>query len=198
MKNSFLCILDTSGSMHEMGKLLLGKNLVLFIREFLDIQKEIFSLDKLILFTWDDSIDLVELNDDCAIPHFIASGRTNLVRLKELFEFELKNRNQVKAIILSDGNFHHDQIESFSTWCKKTNPHLTIRTVGIGSDSSDNNLRKLSTNDHVFGPEDISMAMRSLCVSVDEKIHRPISVNDFSLTVDPFDPDNVNDEEDWD
>lgn len=185
-------ILDISGSMREMGKLLLARNLVAFTRELLEIMPEEFSFREIRLFTWNEVIQPVELTANRETSHFEASGKTDLARLKEFLESQTENKTGVKAIILSDGSFSNNfLLNNFNTWHKE-NPHLTLYAVGIGADAYHSNLRKLSTNNRVFCPEDLFPAIRSLVAYVDGDMDKPPSVNEISL------PSDQEDEEAWD
>ena len=173
-------VLDISGSMQEMGKLLLARNLVSFIREFSDFHPKKFSFTGIRLFTWNEAIQPVELTDNCATPHFKATGKADLARLKEFLESETEKTTQIRGIILSDGNCPDKALlKNFSAWCKE-HPHLTLCTVAIGADSSHSGLKKLSTNNRVFSSEDISAAIQSLTAGIKGKVRCPTSVNEFS------------------
>jgi hypothetical protein len=173
-------LVDTSGSMYEMGKLLLVRNLVTFIREFSDITPERFPFDGIRLVTFNDGLKLVELNKNCETPHFQASGKADLIQLKEWLEAEIEKTPTVKAIVFSDGSFPGDMLKSFGAWHEEC-PHLTLRAVAIGADASHTRLKALSTNKIVFRSEDISLALESLCAGVDAELPGPVSVSKYKL-----------------
>jgi len=178
--DQLLIVLDISGSMQEMGKLLLARNLVSFIRESSDINPEKFSIGGIRLFTLNEAIQPVELTANCATPHFQASGKADLARLKDLLELEIERTTQVKGLILSDGIFPKALLKSFSAWCKE-HLHLTLLAVAIGADSSHADLKKLSTNNRVFSPEDISAAIQSLTAGIKGEVRGPTSVNEITF-----------------
>ncbi|MGK0290453.1 MAG: hypothetical protein ACI86H_001912 [bacterium] len=185
-------IIDSSGSMKEMSKLLLAHNLVAFIREFSEFHPEKISLSKTQMFTWSDTIQPIELNSNCEIPQFQASGKADLTKIKDLLESEIEKKTQAKAIILSDGNFSRVELKKFSSWSKEI-PHITLRTVAVGPDAIFSNLKELSTNNCVFNSEDIAAAIQSLIAGIDEKIQRPVSINNFFIP-----SDQENNDEGWD
>jgi hypothetical protein len=173
-------ILDISGSMQEMGKLLLARNLVTFIREFSEFRPDKLPSGAIQLLSWSDTIQPVELRDDCETPIFHASGSSDLIQLKEFFQSVADDMPQVKVLILSDGHISITSLKKFKLFCKEQ-PHITIRTVAVGADSANSTLRKLSTNNCVFLSEDISVAIQSLIGGTEDPIERPTSVNDITL-----------------
>jgi len=173
-------LLDISGSMQEMGKLLLARNLVAFIREFSEIQPDKLPPGEIELFSWSDTIQPVELPDEIEIPRFLASGSSDLKQLEEFLHFRTENMSQVKMLILSDGHIAAGSLKRFQLLCREQ-PHIAIRTVAVGADAAISNLRKLSTNNSVFSSEDISAAIQSLIAGIDDSIELPTSVNDIAL-----------------
>jgi hypothetical protein len=174
-----LVIVDCSGSMQELGKSLLARNLVSFIREFTQppLGTRIAAMR---LFHWHDSIIPVALQECSDVPSLPPGKKADLDQLKVLFTLELDNDEHVRAILLSDGNFSRDQLKSFGIW-RREHPHLILQPVAIGSDSWMTALKELSSSDRVYNPEDIAAAINSIFFTPGLNSLDPFSVRDLQV-----------------
>jgi hypothetical protein len=165
--------------MQEMGKLLLARHLVTFIREFSEILPDKLPSGAIQLFSWSDTIQPVELCGDSAPPRFQASGSSDLKQLKKFLQSKSENMSHVKVLILSDGHISTTSLKNYKRFCREQ-PHITIHTVAVGADAANSALRKLSTNNCVIPSEDIAIAIQSLIAGEVDPIARPTTVKDLS------------------
>jgi len=177
-QDAMYLIADCSGSMQELGKALLTRNITGFIREFLNMHGGSFFCSGIQLYLWNECVTPFRLNDDCEIPHMVTSGKADLKQLRDFLEKELLEQNHVKAIILSDGNFPKNELINFGNWCKEQ-PCLKLIAVAVGSDASLSGLKELSSDGRIFNPEDIATAIKSVFSKINLRMQGPASVNDL-------------------
>lgn len=184
-------ILDVSGSMQEMGKLMLARNLISYINECVYLMADEFPFKKIQLFTWNDKVYPVDLSNGIEIPHFKATGKVDMDQLIELLGREASTSLLQNVIILSDGNFSKNALNRFCVW-RKANSNINIRVVAIGVDASHLNLKELATNNHAIPSEDISTVIQSFSYGIDSNVLLLHSIAEINL------PSDTEDEEDCD
>lgn len=191
MKSVLHIFIDISGSMNEMGKAHLLRNLCRFISQLHIIDKSKFSPIGMRYFQW--STDVVELTiqDNGDIPAISAKGVSNLNSLSDFISGILEEGQIIRALILSDGNHSNPDISSFKSKLGSYS-NLFLRSVAVGSDSDLLKLKKMSTNESVYLPENISNAIDSVCFGTDNIVIDPESINQIKFSQ-PADP-----EEGWD
>ncbi len=160
---------DTSGSMNEMGKIHLQRNLCRYVMHlpFIDTEKYL-DLD-VHLYQWAQNVSEVDLQSDGDIPVFNAEGFSNLCTLVDFL-----SQNSARILILSDGNFSNLDISSFQNQLSSY-PDLIIRTVAVGADADLWKLKKISTNNRVYLSENIASALDSTIFGSDELVTAPPS-----------------------
>ena len=176
-------IIDASGSMQEMGKLMLARNLISYIRESSYLMAEEFPFGDIYSFLWNDGVYTVDLLNDNEIPCFNAAGKIDMDKLVKLLEHEVSAGLLQNLIILSDGNFSKDAIKTFCLW-RKENPDINVHTVSIGADASSFNLKELATNKKVIHSEDISTIIQSFYYGNCSDVPVPHSIVDINLAFD--------------
>ena len=119
---------DTSGSMNEMGKIHLQRNLCRYVMHLPFIDKEKYLDLDVHLYQWAQNVSEVDLQSDGDIPVFNAEGFSNLCTLVDFL-----SQNSARILILSDGNFSNLDISSFQNQLSSY-PDLIIRTVAVGAD----------------------------------------------------------------
>ena len=192
MKSASLhIILDVSGSMQEMGKLMLARNLISCIREKCCLKSGEIPFKKMQFFIWNDKVCPVDLSNDNETPHFKASGKVDMDQLIELLGREASAGLLQNVIILSDGNFSKNTLKKFCVW-RKEQSNVNIRTVAIGADASHFNLKEMATNNHVILSENISTVIQSFYYGIDSNVLPPYSIGELTL------PSDTEDEEDYD
>lgn len=173
-------IADSSGSMQEMGKGCLARNLVTFIRELLAGERG-EPLGEIALYHWKERVVAVPMQEEVETPPLDPGdpgGRASLERLREFLQSELRNRNEVRAVILTDGNFQRQELKEFALW-RKEQAGLALLTLAVGSDASYPSLQELSTGGRVYAPEDVCAALRSFLADRPLVVPRPCSASEL-------------------
>lgn len=193
MKSCLNVIIDTSGSMNEMGKIHLQKNLCRTVTQRLLIDPEKYVDVNVRFFHWSQSISEIIIQSEEDVSALNAEGSLNLRVLSEFLSKNIDDDRQ-RFLILSDGNFPSSDILSFQ---KKLSsfPDLIIRTVAVGADADLLKLRKVSTNNGVHLSENIASAIDISIFGNDKCPSAPRSTAQIlqSKPTDPAEP-----EEDWD
>ena len=154
-------IVDISGSMEEMGKIHLQWNLCRFIRELAILDSKTYSGTIFQIFQWNSSITELEIKDNGDIATKSPHGVSDLAVLSNMLETHLDASRELKVLVLSDGHFGDSMLNAFKVWVKR-HADLSIRVVAIGADANTHRLKKMSTNNDVYSPEDISAAIASM------------------------------------
>ena len=160
---------DTSGSMNEMGKIHLQRNLCRYVMHLPFIDKEKYLDLDVHLYQWAQNVSEVDLQSDGDIPVLNAEGFSNLCTLVDFL-----SQNSARILILSDGNFSNLDISSFQNQLSSY-PDLIIRTVAVGADADLWKLKKISTNNRVYLSENIASALDSTIFGSDELVTAPPS-----------------------
>ena len=169
MKIPLYIIVDVSGSMNEMGKIHLQRNLCRYAAQLRLIDQEKYSGSDIRFYQWAQNVSEVDLQSDGDIPVFNAEGFSNLCTLVDFL-----SQNSARILILSDGNFSNLDISSFQNQLSSY-PDLIIRTVAVGADADLWKLKKISTNNRVYLSENIASALDSTIFGSDELVTAPPS-----------------------
>lgn len=188
MKDVLYLIVDTSGSMSEMGKAHLQRNLCCYVSQLQIIDKKKYSDVELRFYQWGEKIIEIFLKSDGEIPVLTPEGQSDLVTLSNFLFGSLDERQKLKVLILSDGNFINSDISIFQKKLRKLT-NLQLRTVAVGADADIFKLTKISSNDSVYRAENIASAIDSSIFGADLSVAVPESTEQI-LMVEP--------EEDWD
>jgi hypothetical protein len=194
MKAPLYIIVDVSGSMNEMGKIHLQRNMCRYAAQLRLIDQEKYSGSDIRFYQWAQNISEIDLQSDGDIPALNAEGSSNLYVLSDFLSPHLNDTGRKKFLILSDGNFTNSDIVNFQNQLS-TFPDLTIRTVAVGADAELLKLTKISTNKTVYLSENISSAIDSTIYGSDESVAAPVSTAQIlqSESAESQEP-----EEDWD
>ncbi|XWY20925.1 hypothetical protein ACNGTP_06955 [Bisgaard Taxon 45] len=194
MKEALYIIVDVSGSMNEMGKIHLQRNLCRYAAQLRGIDQQKYADLDIRFYQWAQDILKITIQTDGDIPSLNAEGSSNLCDLYDFLSQHLNDSGSARILILSDGNFSNSDIVSFQNQLSKF-PELIIRTVAVGADADLLKLKKISTNKSVHLSENISSAIDSTIFDFDEPLIAPVSTarilqSKLAGTEDP--------EEDWD
>ncbi len=194
MKAPLYIIVDVSGSMNEMGKIHLQRNLCRYAAQLRLIDQEKYSGSDIRFYQWAQNVSEVALQSDGDIPALNAEGSSKLCVLSDFLSQHLNNTGRSMVLILSDGNFPNPDIVSFQNQLG-TFTGLIIRTVAVGADADLLKLKKISTNNTVYLSENIASAIDSTIFGSDEPTAAPESTAQIlqSAPVETEEP-----EEDWD
>ena len=194
MKVFLYIIVDVSGSMNEMGKIHLQRNLCRYAAQLQLIDQEKYSGSDIRFYQWAQNISEVALQSDGDIPALHAEGSSKLCVLSDFLSQHLNDTGRLMVLILSDGNFPNSDIVSFQNQLG-TFSDLIIRTVAVGADADLLKLKKISTNNSVHLSENIPSAIDSTIFGSDEPFAIPVSTAQI-LQSEPAETEEP--EEDWD
>jgi len=174
-------IIDTSGSMNEMGKIFIQKNLCRYLDQLKAIDSDKYLNIDFLFFKWSQSISAIDIQADGDIPELFPEGSSSLINLADFLSKKIMEKQHLRALVLSDGNFANSDIVSFQ---KQLNSHLNLilRAVAVGADSDLLKLKKISSNGTVHLSEDIAVAISSTVFRNDEHLAGPESTDQILLT----------------
>lgn len=194
MKVPLYIIVDVSGSMNELGKIHLQRNLCRYAAQMRLIDQEKYSGADIRYYQWAQNVSEVALQSDGDIPALNAKGSSNLFVLSDFLSEHLKDTGRSVVLILSDGNISNSDIISFQNQLG-TLTDLIIRTVAVGADADLLKLKKISTNNTVYLSENIASAIDGTIFGSDEPLAAPVSTAQISQS-EPAESEEP--EEDWD
>lgn len=194
MKAPLYIIVDVSGSMNEMGKIHLQRNLCRYAAQLRLIDQEKYSGSDIRFYQWAQNVSEVALHSDGDIPALNAEGSSKLCVLSDFLSQHLNDTRRSMVLILSDGNFPNSDIVSFQNQLG-TFTDLIIRTVAVGADADLLKLKKISTNNTVYLSENIASAIDSTIFGSDEPLTAPVSTDQILKSA-PAEAEEP--EEDWD
>lgn len=194
MNEPLYIIVDVSGSMNEMGKIHLQRNLCRYAAHLRLIDQEKYSVADIRFYLWAQNISEVALQSDGNIPALNAEGPSNLCVLSDFLSEYLKDNRRSMVLILSDGNFSNSDIVNFQNQLG-TLTDLIIRTVAVGADADLLKLKKISTNNTVYLSENIASAIDGTIFGSDEPLAAPVSTAQIPQS-EPTESEEP--EEDWD
>jgi len=174
MKSNLNIIADVSGSMNEMGKIHLLRNLCRYAAQLRFIDQEKYSGSDIHFYQWSQNVSEVVLQSDGDIPAINAEGSSKLCALSDFLSKNLNETEEMRLLLLSDGNFDRDDYKTFLEW-KKDYYCLFIRSVAVGVDADLLKLKKISTNNTVYLSENIASAIDSTIFGSDEPLTAPVS-----------------------
>ena len=194
MKAPLYIIVDVSGSMNEMGKIHLQRNLCRYAAQLRLIDQGKYSCSDIRFYQWAQNVSELALQSDGDIPALNAEGSSTLCVLSDFLSQHLNDTVKSMVLILSDGNFSNSDIVSFQNKLG-TFTDLIIRTVAVGADADLLKLKKISTNNTVYLSENIASAIDSTIFGSDEPPAAPVSTDQI-LQSEPAETEEP--EEDWD
>jgi hypothetical protein len=191
MKAILYIIVDVSGSMNEMGKMHLQRNLCRYAAQLQIIDQDRYAYIDIRFYQWASSVSKIVVQSDGDIPTLTAEGSSNLNTLSGFLYQNLNGSENLRGLILSDGNFANSDILNFQKQLNSS-PSLILRTVAVGADADLLKLKKISSNDSVYLSENIARAIDSTLFGSDECVTAPESIAQI-LQTEATEP-----EEDWD
>lgn len=191
MKAALYIIVDVSGSMNEMGKIHLQRNLCRYAAQLQLIDQEKYADFDIRFYQWTQNISETALQSDGDIPALNTEGSSSLSVLSDFLSQNLNDTGRSMVLILSDGNFSNSDILSFQKQLSSFFG-LIIRTVAVGADADLLKLKKISTNNSVHLSENIASAIDSIIFGSDEHMVAPES------TAQILQNETAEPEEDWD
>lgn len=190
MNATLYIIVDVSGSMNEMGKIHLQRNMCRYAAQLQLIDPEKYSCIR--FYQWGQNVSEIVLQGSGDIPALNAGGSSNPSVLFDFLSRNLSDIGKSKVLILSDGDF--PDIVSFQNQLS-TFPDLIVWTVAVGADADLLKLRKISTNNTVYLSENIASAIDSAIFDSDEPLADPVSTAQIVQSEPTASEES---EEDWD
>lgn len=194
MKTSLYLFFDVSGSMNELGKIHIQRNLCRYVAQLQLIDQEKYANIDIRFYQWAQDISEIAVQSDGSITTLNTQGSSSLNILSDFLFQNLNSTERSKILILSDGNFSNSNILSFHSQLSSISD-LIIRTVAVGADADLIKLKKFSTNNSVYLSEDITSAFDCIFFESDEQLAVPISTDQI-LKSEPAESAEL--EEDWD
>lgn len=194
MTESLYIIVDVSGSMKEMGKIHLQRNLCRYAVQLKHLSYEKYTGTDIRFYQWAERVCKVDMHSDGDIPALKAEGSSRMSVLADFLSQQMNDTRSTRFLILSDGNFEHDDCKLFLEWKKENKPPL-LRAVAVGADANLFELKKISTNNTVYLSENIASAIDGTVFGSDESLTAPVSTSQI-LQYEPAATEES--EEDWD
>jgi len=194
MKELLCIIVDVSGSMNEMGKIHLQRNLCRYVAQLRLIDQGKYSGLDIRFYQWAQNVSEIYLQSDGDIPALNAESSSKLCVLSDFLSQNLNDTVRSTVLILSDGNFSNSDIVIFQNQLNRFT-NLIIRTVAVGADANLLKLMKISSNNTVYLSENIASAIDSTIFGSDEPLTAPVSTVQI-LKSEPAQSEEP--EEDWD
>lgn len=189
--NKLFIIIDTSGSMNELGKIHLQRNLCRYVAQLQLIDQGKYADIDIHFYKWAQNISEIVVQSNGSITNLNTQGSSSLNILSGFLFQNVNSTEGSKILILSDGNFSNSNILSFHSQLSSISD-LIIRTVAVGADADLMKLKKVSTNNSVYLSEDIASAFDCVFFESDEQLAIPISTDQILRS------ELVESEEDWD
>lgn len=194
MSQALHIIADVSGSMNEMGKIHLQRNLCRYATQLDYVSPERYAGVKIHIYQWAQKISEIKLEKNGDLPVLSATDVACLKELSVCISDNLSDSKETRILILSDGNFSSSDILDLKSQFDNTSG-VIIRTVAVGADANQLSLKKLSTNNTVHLAENISSAIDSALFSMDDPLISPASTAEIVLSKPIESEESV---EDWD
>lgn len=162
---------DASGSMNELGKRALVRNLFRFLRDYQSFSSQEQEELRFSFSLWSDTVEPLLLREGADIGLFRASGKADFSALEDFLISACDEKEHLAVIVIGDGNYSKEKIQHFHKALKKRK--LSIRTICVGSDANHARLKMLSTDKKTYAPWNISVAIDSLLYETPVKTDRP-------------------------
>lgn len=158
MKTTLYIVVDVSGSMNEMGKNHLLRNLCRHAAQLHVFNPDKYKDIEFRFYHWAESVSEIVVHNDEDVPSFTARGSSSLSVLAEFVLTELQNAQSLRVLVMSDGNFSNSDIFSFQQQLNSCQ-NVFSQVVAVGADADLLKLKKISSNRSVFLSENISSAI---------------------------------------
>jgi hypothetical protein len=172
-----IVIADSSGSMQELGKTMLVRNLINHIRMVGRLRNRPDWLEELVVLRWSDKIEVIRLSSDDDLPNWDVEGRLQIAPLIEALNGLVGGSKWSRILLLSDGHWATSDVQAFKKW-NRTRSMVSVRALSIGPDSARSVLTKVSDGGS-FQAEDIVPAIASWPLLSDVQL--PHAVGELSV-----------------
>lgn len=159
-KATLFVVLDTSGSMSEMGKLATAANMLAYVCACVRMRQGRLPFDRLNLLLWNDETQVMALDPNEAPPVLTGVGSNSLSGLTEVLErIAPDEAGKSRLLLLSDGNFSADELRGFKNWLIKRKRY-DVRTVAVGMDADMAALKAMTPGGRVYAASEIGNVLK--------------------------------------
>ena len=151
-------VADCSGSMRELGKSMLVRNLLAYVRECERLRDRSRPLGQLRVICWGTEASELELGQQEELRSFAVSGRAKMEPLLALLEEIAPGNAKLRLLLFSDGHLASSDAVAFMVWRRKK-PGVSVRAIAVGPDAVRAAMTKMADRNGVFLPEDIASAL---------------------------------------
>lgn len=151
-------VCDTSGSMSEGGKRMLLRNLITYLHQVVRMCPALAPTWSLRVIAWGEAAEVVEMEGE--ILPFRCVGKASVDSLTNLLTTHLANVSQPRLLLMSDGQWHLDELARLVQW-RRSMSNVLVRVIATGYDANVQYLRQLAGASAVFNPEEIVAALHS-------------------------------------
>lgn len=180
MNTSLILIADISGSMSEMGKVFVLRNLFRYASQLKYIEPGKYADVSISFFQWSAEVTEVIPQEDGDIPVLLPQGSSDLDALCRFLRLKGGDGQRIRALVFSDGYFITPEIAHFQELMLSL-PNLYLQTVAIGSDANLLKLQKISSDTRAHLAENISSAIESTLWGTDENLKAPLTVGQIQF-----------------
>lgn len=178
--SNLVIVLDASGSMSEMGKSQLQRNLCRYASQLQTFGMGRCQDIKVQYFKWAREVTEICVNSNGDISNLVFEGPSSLTALSEFLSRTAEGSERLRILVLSDGNFPSSDVQIFQSK-QKTLPGLIVRTVAVGADADLRKLKWISSNDSVHRSENIATAITDAAFGYDECTSAPEHPSQIAL-----------------
>ena len=174
-------VVDTSGSMNEMGKNHLQRNLCRYLHELRIINEQKYSNIEFRYYQWSSSVTNLFVQESGEFPVLTPKGEADMVALSEYLKSMVNDEQELHVLIITDGQYSYSEITEFKKGLEKYQ-NIALRVVAVGADADIAKMKKLSTNGNVYLAENISAAICSICFGTDNRVNGPNSLTQIQIS----------------
>jgi hypothetical protein len=174
-----IIVADSSGSMRELGKAMLVRNVINHIRGVARLGRGPDWLMGPVVLRWAETVERINLADDSDLPDWEVGGRLRMAPLLEVLDALVGGSPHSRLLLLSDGHWALSDVQDFKKW-KRSQPGVSVRSLSIGPDAVRSVLAKVSDGGS-FPAEDVVPAIASWPHACNVQLDLPRVVGDLSV-----------------
>ncbi len=168
-------VVDVSGSMTEMGKILLQQTLCRFIRQWTAANAPAVTLK---FYLWEQQVTPLPLDPLQDIPPFTAAGQADWQALATFCTALQQDDVLQRVLLLTDGSASGKTLRAFQA-AFPPQTALYLCPVATGADADSQRLEEIADNARVFAAEDIATAIAHVLRNKHERFLMPVSLNEI-------------------
>ncbi len=137
MNIALMVFVDVSGSMDEMGKAHLQRNICRFITQLKIIDERKYFDVGIKLLQWSSSIEELAVKEGEDIPEINPQGPSSLKSITDYLTLQIKKDFQFRVLLLTDGFFEDEnEFNHFKKWQDSNKEQIVISSVAVGADAN--------------------------------------------------------------